>query len=289
MHTVVFVDTLSEKAITMKPTQIDRSLIKALLYGAPGTTKTRTAASAVFVPEMNPVLILESAANPLSIREYDPEPYVVTMESMKDYNWPYDYLLTGQQDNHPFASWLKSAGLMPDEPFKTVIIDGITETQRFAFRAVVPDMDVRVGDVPPQLEIQNFNRILAMMTNWASKFIKLPIHVILTSLEAEKQAGSMTEIYRRPLLWGQSQGEVTSYVYMVMRLSAAEYMDSRTKSVVANDLEAVKQSSFIGFLKQSSSFYAKEQYGMFNKDGSQMRYMFDPTMQKIWDIIYNGS
>jgi len=236
---------------------------------------------------MNPVLMLESAGNPLSIRDYDPAPVVVTMEGMKDYNAPYDWLVRGQPEEHPFAHWLKDKDMWLNDPFETVIVDGITETQRFAFKAVLPGIDVPVGDVPAGLEIQNFNRILAMMTNWASKFIKLPMHVILTSLEAEKQAGSMTEIYRRPLLWGQSQGEVSSYVYMVMRLSAAEYMDTKTRAVVANDLAAVKASSFIGFLHQSSSFYAKEQYGMFNEDGTKMRYMYDPTMQKIWDAIYS--
>lgn len=269
----------------MKPADKSKKLVKAMLYGAPGTKKTRTAASAVFVEEMGPVLILEQAANPLSIRDYDPAPYIVTIENMKDYNEPYDWLIKGQPEQHVFATWLKQNNLWCDEPFRTVIIDGISQVQTFAIRAIKPGIDAKPGDVPPFTELRDFNALLSMMTNWAYKYMMLPdMHVILTALEYEKQdkAGN---IYRRPLLWGQGESMISSYAYIVMRLTSSEYMDTRTKSAVATDLEKVKQSRTVGFLKQTASFYAKEQYGMLDENGEEMNYMFDPTMQKIWDAI----
>ena len=266
----------------MKRPDLEERFLKVLLYGAPGTTKTRTGASAVFVPEMSPVLMLESAGNPLSIKDYKPLPTIVTMESMKDYNYPYDFLLRGQPNKHPFREWCEKSGYeLPDEPFKTVFVDGMTEVQRFAFRVVIPGRDTQPGDVPAATEIQHFNAVLAMMVNWAYKFIKLDMNVILSSLEAEKQDKSGA-IFRRPLLWGQSQGEVSSYVYMVMRLTQAENMDIRTRAVVANELAEVKNSQTVGFLKASSSFYAKEQYGI------KEPYLFDPTMKKLWSAINGG-
>jgi len=270
----------------MKEANLNEGFVKALFYGAPGSTKTRTAASAVFVPELSPVLMLESAGNPLSIRDYEVLPTIFTMDKMKDYNYPYDWLLNGQPAKHPFTEMCEKAGIdLPNKPFKSVFVDGMSEVQRFAFRTIVPGRDASPGDVPTAVEIQHFNAVLAMMVNWAYKYIKLPMHVMLSSLEAEKQSGTAGAIYRRPLLWGQSQGEVASYVYLVMRLTTSEYLDSRTKSVVASDLAEVSSSDFIGFTRQSASFYAKDQYGMKDKDGKLMRYMFDPTMQKIWDAI----
>lgn len=272
----------------MKSPDMSTGFLKALLYGAPGTTKTRTAASATFVDALSPVLVLESAGNPLSIRDYDPMPTVISMESMKDFNLPYDYLVRGQPEGHQFEAVCDKLGIkLPKSGFETVVVDGLSEVQRFAFRTVIPGRDALPGDLPSATEIQHFNSVLAMMVNWAYKFIKLDMNVILTSLEAEKQ-DKTGNIYRRPLLWGQSQGEIASYVYMVMRLTSAENMDSRTKAVVAGELEEVKKSQTVGFVRSSSSFYAKEQYGMY--DGKElMRYMFDPTIQKIWDCIQSGN
>lgn len=265
----------------MRLPDMDSSLVKALLYGPPGSGKTRLGASATFVQDMYPVLMLESAGNPVSIRKYDPLPTILTMDSMKDYNAPYDFLSKGQPDDHPFKKMLLDAGVeLPKEKFRTVFVDGMTEVQRFAFRVVIPGRDSAVGDLPASTEIQHFNSVLSMMTNWAYKFIKLDMHVILSSLEAEKQDKS-GGIFRRPLLWGQSQGEISSYVYMVMRLSQTENMDARTKAVVANEIDEIKRSTSVGFVRASSSFYAKEQYGMRDEDG-EMKYMFNPTMEKIW-------
>jgi hypothetical protein len=270
----------------MKPASLDYSLIKALFYGAPGTTKTRTAASAVFVEEMWPVLMLESAANPLSIRDYEYRPTILTMESMKDFNYPYDWLRNGQPKDHPFVRGCEQMEVELTFPYKTVIIDGGSEVQRHAFKAVVPGRDANVGDVPPSLERQHFGQILAMMTNWSYKFVQLPMHVVLTCLEQEKQEGANGPIYRRPLIWGQSQVEMSSYVYLVMRLTAAQHLDTRTQAVVAGDIAEVKESHTIGFTKKTASFYAKDQYGMCDEKGELLRFMFDPTMPKIWDAIY---
>jgi len=173
---------------------------------------------------------------------------------------------------------------LPKQPFRTVISDGMTEIQRFAFRAIKPGLDVEPGALPTDIELRDFYKVLQIMTNWAYKYIQLDMHVILTSLENEKQ-DKVGNIYRRPLLWGQSQGEIASYVYLVMRLTQTETIDTRSKSVVAADLEAANASQIIGFTRATSSFYAKDQYGMLDSGGQLMRYMYDPTIEEIWSKI----
>jgi hypothetical protein len=269
----------------MKQADLNSPYLKLLLYGQPGSTKTRTSATAAFDDEFAPALMLESAGNPLSLRDYDPCPTIFSMEKLKDYNLVYDYLLRDQPKDHPFRKQCNDAGIKLEDYYRTVILDGTTQVQRFAFKVVIPGSDVPPGDVPNAHEIQHFNRVLDIMINWSFKFIReLDMHVILTALEEEKtEKSGATKI--RPLLWGQSRGEISGFAYMVMRLAPVETIDSRSKSVFAQELEESKSAQTVGFTRATSTFYAKDQYGLKNPDGSLMRYMFDPTISKIWQSI----
>jgi hypothetical protein len=269
----------------MKPGNLQSPFLKALLYGQPGSTKTRTSATACFDEEFAPVLMLESAGNPLSLRDYDPAPTIFSMERLKDYNSVYDFLLTGQQKNHPFRKMCSDADVPLEDYYRTVILDGTTQIQRFAFDVVVPGTDVPPGDIPAAYEYQHFNRVLGTMINFTEKFIRtLDMHVILTALEDEHQEKS-GETKIRPLLWGQSRGEICGYAYLVMRLCPTSTIDSKSKSALATDLEMAKKAHTVGFVKATNTFYAKDQYGMRDEDGNIMSYMFDPSISKIWDSV----
>lgn len=267
----------------MKLASLDSAYLKALIYGAPGSQKTRTSYTATFDERFAPVLVLESAGNPLSTRDYNPRPTILTMEKLEDYSYPYDYILKGQPKDHPFAKVLRDAGVDVPDKYKTVIVDGSSETQRFAFRAVLPGADVEPGKVPSAYERQHFGRVLASMTNWGYKYFQLPVHVILTALEMEREDSGLMK--KRPYYWGQSEGEMASYAYLVMRMAQTDYIDTRSKAVIAGDLEEAKRSQTVGFVRQSMSFYAKDQYGMRDEQGQLMKYMFNPTITKIWDAI----
>ena len=270
----------------MKPGNLESPFLKALLYGQPGSTKTRTSATAVYDEEFAPVLMLESAGNPLSLRDYDPQPTIFSMEKLTDYNSVYDFLLQHQPAKHAFRKMCSDAGIPLEDYYKTVILDGSTEVQRFAFDVIVPGTDVPPGDLPASYEYSHYLRVLNTMLNWSDKFIRtLDMHVILTALEDEHQEKS-GELKVRPLIWGQSRGEICGYAYLVMRLApVGTVIDTRTKSVIANDLVEAKASQTVGFVKATNTFYAKDQYGMRDEDGQLMSYMFDPTITKIWDSI----
>jgi hypothetical protein len=268
----------------MRKSDIRNPRLKALFYGQAGSTKTRTAASAVFHPDFAPVLMLEARGNPLSIRDYDPQPTLFSVDSFSDYSLVYDFLYNDQPNNHEFRRACADAGIPLEPYYKTVILDGTTQTQRLAFRVIIPNSDVDPGTIPNPHEIQHFNRVLDAMIVWADKFLDLPLHVIVTSLEDERtEKSGATKI--RPLIWGQSRGEVCGYAYLVMRLAPVETIDVRSKAVFIGDKEEADASNFVGFCRATSTFYAKDQYGMRNPDGSLMRYMFDPTIEKIWESI----
>jgi len=268
--------------------QADQSapFLKALFYGQPGSTKTRTACTATFVKDFSPVLVLEAAGNPLSVRDYQPQPTIFSMEKLKDYNQVYDFLVKDQPTDHAFRTVCESAGIPLEDYYRTVVLDGATQVQRFAFDVVLPGSDVEPGNVPAPYEIQHFGRVLGTMANWAEKYIKtLNMHVIVTALEDEHQSMGSSEVKIRPLLWGQSRGEICGYPYLVMRLAPTSTIDNRSKAVFATEIETAQRSQFVGFTRATNAFYAKDQYGMRDDGGQLMRYMFDPTIEKIWDRI----
>jgi hypothetical protein len=229
--------------------------------------------------------MLESAGNPLAIRDYTQQPWVFSMENLKDFNTVYNFLLSGQPLKHPFRDMCKKANIELPEYFKTLIVDGSTQVQHFVFDVVVPGSDVPPGDVPAPYEIQHFGRVLNTISNWAEKMIRtLDMHVILTALEDEhNEKSGATKI--RPLIWGQSRGEICSYAYLVMRLCPYKTMDTLAKSIIAADLEEAKKSQIVGIVRPTNSIYAKDQYGMRDEKGELMAYMYDPTISKIWDAI----
>jgi hypothetical protein len=207
------------------------------------------------------------------------------MEALGDFSYPYDYFINGQPETHEFGKALKELGKYPDQPFKTLIIDGTTEVQRFAFRAVVPGMDVPPGHVVAGVERQQFGKVLAIMINWAYKFIQLDMNVILTSLEDER-ADAVGNTIRKPLLWGQSGGEIGSYTYLIARLAHISKLDTKQKAEMReSNLTIETDTTSVAFFNQGASFVAKDQYHMLDEEGKSIKYMMDPTIGKIWDAI----
>jgi len=251
----------------------DNPGLKLMLYGAAGSTKTRTAATAAADPRTSPCLMLEMGGNPVSIRQYEKKPDVISCDALDDFNPFYNWLAGGQKLNDPIVGAL---GLHP--PYKCVIIDGMTEVQRYAFAIVTGAKDTKPGTIPATAEIQHFNKTLGLMINFARLFIKLPLHVIITSLEAEKPNSQGTNNFR-PLLWGQAAGEVAGFPYMVMRLVHRTRLDAKTLASFDEPLDPKAPIVSVGLLKQAGTYYAKDQYG------TGLTQIIEPSITKILDAI----
>lgn len=242
--------------------------LRLMLYGQPGSTKTRTAATAASVGK---TLMLEAFGNPISIRDYKEKPDIITLEKMEDFNAPYEFLTEGQDPKHPFAIEHK---LTP--PYDFLVIDGLTEVQRFVTRKVSGADRVDPGTLTPALTRQGFGQLLGTMLNWAVHFFALDMHVIITSLEATQQNDAGL-VHKHPLLWGQSGNEIAGYAYMVARL---------TNDLVAEKLllqekadPVTNETSSVAFFKETPQYYAKDQYGI------GVTHMTNPTVGKILDLI----
>lgn len=246
--------------------------VKLLLYGAPGSTKTRTAASASLDERFGKVLMLEAFGNPISIRDYKIKPDIITIETMSDFNDPYEWLLNGQDPNAQFA---KDYGLVP--PYSTLIIDGLTEIQRFVIRKVSGADFVAPGEITSALGRQGFGQLLGTMLNWAVHFVQLDLNIIMTSLEMTQAHPDTGLMHRHPLIWGQTGNEIAGYMFMVVRLTnelvGERLLMSEIKDPIRDDTTSV------AFFRETPQYYAKDQYGI------SVSHLTNPTMGKILDLI----
>lgn len=256
--------------------------LKILFYGQPGSTKTRTSATAAADPRTSPCLMLEAAGNPHSIRDYDQKPDVITMESLTDYNEPYNWLAAGQRKDHPFVQKFQ---LNP--PYKSLIVDGLTEIQRMSFNLQTGSTKIGPGSFPGKVQIQHFGTVLAQMINFTKLYFSLPMHVIITSLERQDKDDLTGSIKYCPYLWGQSKTEVGGYAYIVARLTHVAILTNENKKF----LKAIENTTdgnvtSVALFKPTGKYDAKDQYGMRDESGNLIDFMVNPSITKMLDAIY---
>ena len=245
--------------------------LKMLIYGKPGAGKTTLAASACYDPRMGRVLMLESFGNPIALRHQEKKPDIITIEDIKDFNEPYKWLSDGQDPNDSYA---RKHGLQP--PYDTLIIDGLTEVQRFVIRKVIGTSYGGPGDMVGKLQRQGFGQILATMLNWAVHFVQLDMHVLLTTLEATRIVQN-EPTFAHPLLWGQLESEISGYFYAVTRVVQRL---AAPKILMKADVDPMTKTTFnMALFKETLGYYAKEQYGFVAP------HVTDPTILKIMDLV----
>jgi len=241
--------------------------LKMLLYGYAGSGKTRLAGTAALDERTSPVLWLDSGGNPISLRKYPQKPDIIEVEAYADFNPFYNWLAEGQPKNDPIVAEYQ---LKPT--YKTLVIDTITDTQRLAFDMITGNSHIRPGQVPAQIEIQHFNRILSTMTKFAYYFLeKLDMNVIITAQEDLKNN------FAEPLIWGAADREVSGYALMVMRLIHYTRMEGRIEQALSDEIP--DDFTNLGLITMSQRFAAKDQYG------TGQTHIFDPTITKVLDLI----
>lgn len=253
--------------------------VKVLFYGQPGSGKTRTVGTASLDERTSPCLMIDVSGNPVSIRDYEPLPDIISISKLSEFNPIYEWLATGQPEDNQLVSDFE---LSP--PYKSLVVDGITEVQRMSFRTVIGTTAVGPGSIPASAEIQHFNKVLGQMVTFANLFFSLPMHVFMTSLERENQDQMTGAITYKPLLWGQSSGEVPAYAFTVGRLIHRAKLDGRMKRAIEITEDPVGEDiSTVAFFMPSGKFMAKDQTGTLGQ------FMVDPTVTKMLDLIMAGT
>lgn len=172
--------------------------INALFYGPPGVGKTVLAGSADAVPEMRPVLLIDVEGGTMSLRHTYPDVQVVRVQSWDDMQRVYDALYSGQHD------------------YKTVVLDSLTEIQKFSMynimRALLKKEPDRDPDIPGMRE---WGKNIEQIRRLVRAFRDLPMHTIFTALVAIDKDAKTGVAQARPSLSGKLSAEVGGFVDIV--------------------------------------------------------------------------
>jgi hypothetical protein len=264
----------------------DDPYLKLLLYGMPGSTKTRTAATAAWDERTSPVLHFDIGGNTRSVEDYERQPDRVLLDTPKEFNVFYNWLRRGQDKNDRLVSDFE---LRP--PYKTLIFDGVTGFQRGIFATVTGQPLVDPGDIPVKLERQHYGQVLRVLTNFAAAVYKLPLHVIVTALERSLLIGTIDTggyYYAGPLLLGQSSTEVAGEAYAVARMMHIERLTATDRKDIQRANNAKAKAEGLADVPDliSVADFRTTQF-QFGKDQSLINVprMVNPTVTKMLDRI----
>jgi len=175
----------------------DEGIINMLIYGEPGVGKTRLAGSASAVEEMSPVLVWDFEGGTLSLAQDYPDVEVARVTS-----WTAVDKLYG--------------ALYNNNPYKTIILDSLSEIQKFSMAPVTKDVVAKDSSRDPDIaSVREWGKNGEQMRRLVRALRDLPCNTIFTALSREEkdEHSGMTKI--RPALPGQMKGEVAGYVDIV--------------------------------------------------------------------------
>lgn len=172
-------------------------LINLMVYGDPGVGKTVLGGSASAVEALAPVLFVDVEGGTLSLRERFPDVKVVRVKSFND---------LGQ-----VHAELKK----PSNPFRTVVLDSITEIQKFGMyeimrRAIDNDPD-RDPDLPG---IGEWGKNTEQIRRLIRAFRDLPVNTIFLAL-AQTNTDKRNNTLTKPALSAKLSNEVAGFLDIV--------------------------------------------------------------------------
>lgn len=204
------------------------TFINMLIYGNSGVGKTVLSASADAVPEMRPVLFIDIEGGTFSIRDRYPEVEVVRVETWNDMQKVYDALLMEEHD------------------YKTVVLDSLTEIQKFSMYNIMNFLTKKDPDRDPDVPgMREWGKNIEQIRRLVRAFRDLPIHTIITALAKSDKDAKTGVITVKPSLSGKLADEVAAFVDIV-GYQYVKVMDSELRRFMltsATDRQIAKDRS----------------------------------------------
>jgi hypothetical protein len=201
---------------------------------------------------MRDVLVVDVEGGTESLKEPYPGVETVRVASWKDMQAVYDDLHRGQHS------------------YQTVVIDSLTETQKFNMDQIMiellqqkPDRD---PDVPDRRE---WGKNLNQMRKFVRAFRDLPMSVIMTCLVRADETNSGKKIYM-PSLSGKLAAEAAGFFDVVGYYFTKDLLNEETQQ---------PETHRILLTQKTVSHVAKD------RTNKLPQTIVDPTMETIWNLI----
>lgn len=191
----------------------DRSLPSVCIYGGPGTGKTTLAASAVEVPDMNPVLHLNIENGTQSVSSVYPDLEIIDIDRFKQLQDVYNELYKGQDFDAQTC-----AG------YRTITLDNLTEGQKKGMEHIFQAEKLAAQGINfTEFAMATFsnggwNQSSEQMRKLIRAFRELPCYVVLVAWETDIEKNESRHKWT-PAFTAKLAGEMPGMVNDVYRLS----------------------------------------------------------------------
>ena len=170
-----------------------------LIYGDSGTGKTTLAGSADAVPSMRPVLFVDIEGGTESLRHSYPEVDSVRVTTWAQMQDLYNVLYSGEH------------------PYRTVVLDSLTEIQKFNMYGIMHDLAQKRPDLDPDIPgMREWGKNLEQLRRFVSGFRDLPMHTIFTALNRTDKDAKPGITTMKPSLSGKLADEVAAFLDVVV-------------------------------------------------------------------------
>lgn len=235
------------------PVEARGSYINILVYGDSGVGKTTLAGSAVECTDLDPVLIIDFEGGTESLVRTYPNVQQVRVQNWKEMQSVYDELHRGQHG------------------FKTVILDSLTEIQKFNMYQIMEDLKTTRPDLDPDVPgMREWGKNLEQMRRFVRAFRDLPMNVVFTALKKDDKNDKTGMVTTMPSLSGKLAGEVAAFLDIV----AYYYVKQIT-------IDGEKIDKRLLLTAKTETIIAKD------RTRQLPQVIEDPTMQKLFDLINN--
>jgi len=249
---VITPKTLAGLRVT--PVQERSPYLNILVYADSGTGKTTLAGSASEVEAMYPVLVVDIEGGTESLRHTYPNVDVVRVRTWNEMQQLYDTLHAG------------------DHPYKTVVLDSLTEIQKFSMYQIMEDLLKNNPDRDPDIpSMREWGKNIEQIRRFVRAFRDLDMHTIFTALvRIDKNTRTGLET-RKPMLSGKLADEVAAFLDIVVYYYTKEVFK-----------EGADESDTLRLMltRKTEDTVAKD------RSGNLPMIVEEPTMSTLFGLMY---